>query len=32
MLSDESRDQDKKRYDKNLQRVNEINKQIIECG
>lgn len=32
MLSDESQDRDKKRYDKNLQRVNEINKQIIEGG
>ena len=32
MSDNELRDQNKKKYDKNLQRVNEITKQIIEGG
>jgi ubiquinone/menaquinone biosynthesis C-methylase UbiE len=32
MSDNEGRDQNKKKYDKNLQRVNEINKQIIIGG
>jgi hypothetical protein len=32
MSDNELRDQNKKKYDKNLQRINEITKQIIEGG
>ena len=32
MSDNEMRDQNKKVVDKILQKVNEINKQIIECG
>jgi len=32
MSDNELRDQNKKKLDKTLQKVNEINKQIIECG
>ena len=32
MSDNELRDQNKKKYDKNLQSVNEINKQIMEGG
>jgi len=32
MLDNELRDQNKKKCDKNIQRVNEINKEIIEGG
>jgi hypothetical protein len=32
MSDNELRDQNKKKYDKNFQRINEITKQIIEGG